>query len=102
MKNTTLIFILIGLGVGAGVIWYFFLREDQEEYTLTNGVRGTAEELIAKGYMPIQIGSEIQWVSKTEYDKAQEEANGDDSLVVLILDTLGALLPVASSVIRRL
>lgn len=96
--------LLIGVGlltiVGGGVAWFLMSDDTEETYTLANGVKGTAEELIAQGYIPLQFGDTIKWVSKVEYEKAQTGAAGDNNTLVTILNAAGAILPIIGSTIN--
>lgn len=98
--NKNLSIAILGIVGAGGAVLFFLLKEDKEEFILSNGVKGTSEELIKKGYIPISVGGKINWVLKTEYDKALQDANGEPDLLVNILDIAGAFLPVVSSIVR--
>lgn len=102
MNNQILIGIALVLGFGGVAWWWMSSQNDEETYTLPNGVKGTADELIKQGYIPLQFGTEIKWVSKAEYEKAQTQANGNDSLLVTILNASGAILPIVGRTINTI
>ena len=42
----------------------------------------------------------MNWVLKSEYDKASAQSNGNPSTLVTILNAAGALLPIISTTIQ--
>lgn len=89
------------MGVAGAGIWYFTKPAGEKVYTLSNGVKGTAEELIRAGYMAISIGENLVWVSKEEYEKANADAGGEPNKLSIILDSAGAVLQIISTTIKN-
>lgn len=103
MNNKTLIFVLLGLGV-SGIVIFFLLKDNEEgekTYRLSNGVEGTAQELAAQGYVPVMVGDTLTWVSKQQYDQANQQSGGNNQKLVNILNASSAILSIVSGAVQN-
>lgn len=103
-QRTLIIGGLVLAAAGAGA-WYYFNQKEGGGATIytiqgPNGqtITGTAEELVAQGYVAINQAGELKWVTQEAYNQAAQQSGGNPQLFANILAALGAIFTVVQSV----
>lgn len=105
MNQTTAIVLGVLVLGGAGAA-YYFLREPatpvEEKFTIRKPdgteVTGTREELYSRGYMEVYQDGELKWISKEDYEAAEDQSGGNPDLFASILTAIGAVWTVVQTI----